>query len=100
MRVISWLALLWVPPWPQTVWQLGTAAACGQLVAQPRRTATPLTCCLSPPPLPTLTPCSLLVLLIVALFYAGAAIIYRLALSPNKDQKLLEAQRRRRTRRD
>lgn len=42
----------------------------------------------------------LLVLLIVALFYAGAAIIYKLALSPGKDQKLLEAQRRRRTRRD
>lgn len=57
------------------------------------------TCRVSPPPaLPT--PCSLLVLLIVALFYAGAAIIYKLALSPSKSQKLLEAQRRRRTRRD
>lgn len=61
-------------------------------------------CCSPPPGLP-LAPhpsplCSLLVLLIVALFYAGAAIIYKLALSPGKDQKLLEAQRRRRTRRD
>lgn len=56
----------------------------------------------APPPLvphPSLL-CSLLVLLVVALFYAGAAIIYKLALSPGKDQKLLEAQRRRRTRRD
>ena len=50
------------------------------------------------PPIPH--PGSLLVLLIVALFYAGAAIIYKLALSPSKNQKLLEAQRRRRTRRD
>ena len=36
----------------------------------------------------------LLVLLIVALFYVGAAIIYRLALSPSKDQRLEAARRR------
>ena len=37
----------------------------------------------------------LLVLLILALFYAGVAIIYRLALAPSKDQRLAAAQRRR-----
>ena len=36
----------------------------------------------------------LLVLLILALFYAGVAIIYRLALAPSKDQRLAAAQRR------
>lgn len=46
------------------------------------------------------SPCSLLVLLIVALFYAGAAVIYKLALPPSKDQRLAEAQRQRRARRD
>lgn len=37
----------------------------------------------------------LLVLLIIALFYAGVAVIYRLALAPSKDQRIAAAERRR-----